>query len=68
MDLMGFVVVEADPKQWLKLPEYEVRAVIGCDAVMLAFNVVSCFIIYFLYFCMLWLGKVIFYVLLLFYV
>ncbi|XP_050739858.1 activating signal cointegrator 1 complex subunit 3-like [Eriocheir sinensis] len=29
MDLMGFVVVEANPKQWLKLPEYEMEQIIS---------------------------------------
>ncbi|KAK8385131.1 hypothetical protein O3P69_012135 [Scylla paramamosain] len=29
MDLMGFVVVEADPKQWLKLPEYEMEQILS---------------------------------------
>ena len=28
LDLMGFVVTESDPKQWLKMPEHEVRSLI----------------------------------------
>ncbi|KAG0717317.1 Activating signal cointegrator 1 complex subunit 3 [Chionoecetes opilio] len=29
IDLMGFVVVEANPKQWLKLPEYEMEQILS---------------------------------------
>lgn len=30
LDLMGFVVVESDPKQWLKMPDHEVNKFKSC--------------------------------------
>lgn len=29
LDLMGFVVVEPDPKQWLKMPDHEMEQILG---------------------------------------